>query len=132
MNDGRVETRARTVDWDALKDKTRVGLVHEPTAGELEAVFSERAVALSRKVAFGSPESSRRTFFAFGHGAMTFAVELETVLRVLGKRRVSRIPGAPRHLDRVFYEGGRIAPGVAAPIPPGDGAQPPARSSAAG
>lgn len=113
---GRIDTGTLPIDWNVLKEKTRVGLVHDPGPSELDSVFSERALALSRKVAFGAPESSGKRVFAFAHGAMTFAVELESVLRVLGKRRLSRIPGAPRHLDRVFYESGRIVSAVSPPV----------------
>jgi chemotaxis signal transduction protein len=113
---GRSESRSQSIDWNALKERTRVGLVHEPADAELEAVFSERALALSRNVDSGDVGRSGRTLFAFAYDAMTFAVELESVLRVLGKRRLSRIPGAPRHLDRVFYEGGRIVSAVSLPV----------------
>jgi chemotaxis signal transduction protein len=113
---GRTDARARAIDWQTLKDKTRVGLVHEPDVAELDTIFSERALALSRKVAFGAVEGSGRNVFAFAYGAMTFAVELESVLRVLGKRHLSRIPGAPRHLERVFYESGRIVSAVSPPV----------------
>jgi chemotaxis signal transduction protein len=109
---GRSESRPRSVDWTALKERTRLGLVHEPADAELDAVFSERALALSRNVDSGDVARSGSVLFAFVHDAMTFAVELESVLRVLGKRRLSRIPGAPRHLDRVFYESGRIVSSV--------------------
>ena len=113
---GRNEARFRSIDWDVLKERTRVGLAHEPGAAELEAVFAERALALSRNVDSNGVERSGAAFFVFAHGAMTFAVELESVLRVLGKRRVSRIPGAPRHLDSVFYENGRIVSVVSLPM----------------
>jgi len=107
-----VMTDKSGIDWGALKEKTRIGIVQEPSERELDAVFAERAVALSRKFASSEAEAAGRTLLAFTHGTMTFAVELGSVLRVLGKRRVYRIPGAPRHLDRVFYESGRIVSAV--------------------
>ena len=76
-------------------------------SGDLAAIFAERAVALARSVARTS-DASQSTLLCFSHAERTFAVELPSVLRVLRARRLTRIPGAPRHLDRVFQESGRI------------------------
>ncbi len=76
-------------------------------SGDLLAVFTERAVALARS-SVKAADASQWTFLCFSHAERTFAVELSSVLRVLRARRLTRIPGAPRHLERVFQESGRI------------------------
>ena len=76
-------------------------------AAELDAVFAERAALLGRAGNAGD-ESSRSTLLSFSHADRSYAVELSSVLRVLRPRRLTRIPSAPHHLDRVFHEAGRI------------------------
>ena len=73
---------------------------------QLGAVFAERAEALARAVQADDGEGV--DLLTFMRGGMSFALELSSVLRVLSPRRLTRIPGAPRRLDRVFYEGGRV------------------------
>lgn len=76
-------------------------------AADLDAVFAERAAVLGR-AGDARDDSSRSTLLSFSHADRGFAVELSSVLRVLRPRRLTRIPTAPRHLDRVFHEAGRI------------------------
>jgi len=100
------------VDWSSIKERTRAGMSREPSDSELAAVFAERAVALSRNVGAGADHDEGRTLLAFSHGAMSFAVEMESVVRIFGNRRISKIPAAPRHLGHLFYESGRIISAV--------------------
>jgi chemotaxis signal transduction protein len=95
------------VTWETLKQRTGASTAHDLTADELSAIFASRAEALARAGQVGREETGAH-FLAFVHGAMSFAVEPGAVLRVLSPRRLTRIPGAPRHLDRVLYDGGRV------------------------
>jgi chemotaxis signal transduction protein len=95
------------VSWEALKQRTKANTSHELTPEELSAIFASRAEALARAGRVGREETGAR-LLAFVHGSMSFAVEPGVVLRVLSSRKLTRIPGAPRHLDRVIYDGGRV------------------------
>ena len=94
-------------DWDLLRKRTAVGADAGLSGTELNAVFAERAAALAR-TSGASGATAQTTLLCFSHGERTFAVELAAVLRVLRPRRLTRIPKAPPHIDRVLHESGRI------------------------
>jgi len=95
------------ISWEALKQRTSASTVHDLTVEELSAIFASRAEALARAGRVDREETGAH-LLAFVHGSMSFAVEPGAVLRVLSSRKLTRIPGAPRHLDRVIYDGGRV------------------------
>ena len=97
----------RTVDWELLRERTKLASAADPSATDLTAIFAERAVALAR-VGGERTDAARSTLLCFSHSERTFAVELSSVARVLRARKLTRIPRAPRQLDRVFQESGRI------------------------
>jgi purine-binding chemotaxis protein CheW len=94
-------------DWDLLRKRTEVSASAGLSESELNAVFAERAVALARGGG-AVDDTAQTTLLCFSHGERTFAVELAAVLRVLRPRRLTRIPKAPPHIDRVLHESGRI------------------------
>ena len=94
-------------DWEFLRKRTELGQQAVHSEVDLAAVFAERAAALARS-GDAQESSERTTLLCFSHGERTFAVELASVLRVLRPRRLTRIPKAPAHLDRVLHESGKI------------------------
>ena len=94
-------------DWDLLRKRTELGSRHVHSEVDMAAVFAERAAALAQSGDAGET-SERTTLLCFSHGDRTFAVELASVLRVLRPRRLTRIPKAPVHVDRVLHESGKI------------------------
>jgi chemotaxis signal transduction protein len=101
-----VQSRA-TFDWDALKRRTTVSHEHSSSPQELERIFSERARALS-EASDDRDQISGQILFSFVHAGIRLAVDTASVLRILRPRPVTVLPGAPSHLNQVFYEAGRI------------------------
>jgi purine-binding chemotaxis protein CheW len=107
MNPTRPNGNTAPIDWEALKERTANAAIAPRKREDIDAVFAERAEALSRAVRSTEHDASS-PLLSFVCGDMSFAVDLAAVQRVLPPRRLTRIPNAPKHVDRVLYESGRV------------------------